>query len=421
MSRSPQAIAIDGRWGTGKSTFLALWTAYLRQKGVKVVQFNAWKAFGADPFNALTREILRQVDVPSSERPAPHKRIVKLLNRYAPVVAKGTRLISMFQPEHQDVLHALATGLESTGGRAGHRANDTSDVVVDSLDVFTSLLSSAANEWSDQPIVVMVDELDRCNPEYSVEMLQLLEHVFHAKGVVFVVAMNQSDLIHSIRAFYGLSFNAEGYLERFFDDILPLPASNRPQFIRVSLSPIASANTSSVLAFLEPSNLSLRQINKSIEKLRSVLEIRSGSTDVLLHLWLAQILAPHEYRQFILGASSDKALAEAIFSNGNCARLRIVGQKPYNYSATRLEAILILGSSLLPRGTVSRPHYQNPDTNSELYQQHKRNVDNSSDEPSIEYSQLVLSQADNLSGGFEMELGGWQTAVLILDREASLS
>ena len=71
----------------------------------------------------------------------------------------------------------------------------------------------------------MVDELDRCSPEYAVEVLQLLEHVFHAKHVVFVVAVNQSELIHSIRSFYGEGFNAEGYLERFFDDVLPLPAS----------------------------------------------------------------------------------------------------------------------------------------------------------------------------------------------------
>ena len=32
----PQAIAIDGHWGTGKSTFLALWAAYLRREGIKV-------------------------------------------------------------------------------------------------------------------------------------------------------------------------------------------------------------------------------------------------------------------------------------------------------------------------------------------------------------------------------------------------
>ena len=40
----PQAIAIDGHWGTGKSTFLALWAAYLRREGIKVdtIIFEMW-------------------------------------------------------------------------------------------------------------------------------------------------------------------------------------------------------------------------------------------------------------------------------------------------------------------------------------------------------------------------------------------
>lgn len=81
LSRSPQAVAIDGRWGTGKSTFLALWSAYLQSIDVKVVQFNAWKSFRDDPFDALTREILRQVNVPGIKQNEPHKRLVSFLNR----------------------------------------------------------------------------------------------------------------------------------------------------------------------------------------------------------------------------------------------------------------------------------------------------------------------------------------------------
>ena len=58
LSSSPQAIAIDSGWGSGKTTFMALWAAYLRKKGVKVVEFNAWKFSLSDPLDALTREIL---------------------------------------------------------------------------------------------------------------------------------------------------------------------------------------------------------------------------------------------------------------------------------------------------------------------------------------------------------------------------
>ena len=61
LSSSPQAIAIDAGWGSGKTTFMRLWAAHLRKEGVKVVEFNAWKFSLSDPLDALTREILRQV------------------------------------------------------------------------------------------------------------------------------------------------------------------------------------------------------------------------------------------------------------------------------------------------------------------------------------------------------------------------
>ena len=97
------------------------------------------------------------------------------------------------------------------------------EVNINSPEAFTSALSSAASHWSEKPVVIMVDELDRCSPEYAVEMLQLLEHVFYADNVVFVVSMNRAELVHSVKAFYGQDFNAEGYLERFFDNVFPLP------------------------------------------------------------------------------------------------------------------------------------------------------------------------------------------------------
>ena len=224
LSRSPQAIAIDGHWGTGKSTFLALWAAHLRFSGIKAVEFNAWKSFGPDPFDALTREILRQVNVPTSEQKPPHKRLLAFLSRHAHLVAQGTKLASSLQTELEGVASAIELGLMPALKAVSSESDYASECHIDSPDTFASVLSYAASSWSDKPVVVMIDELDRCSPDYAVDMLQLLEHVFYTDNLVFVVSVNRSELIHSIRAFYGQGFNAEGYLERFFDDILPLPA-----------------------------------------------------------------------------------------------------------------------------------------------------------------------------------------------------
>ena len=390
LARSPQAIAIDGQWGTGKSTFIALWAAYLRGKGVKVVQFNAWKSFEADPLDALTRQILRQVDIPDSKQKRSREHLIAFLKRYGPLVAaQGSKLVSMLQPDIEGVSQAIEAGLGSIPSGTGSESSEIEDPKIESPDEFASLLSSAAETRSGHPVVVMVDELDRCSPDYSVEMLQLLEHVFHAEHVVFVVAMNHSELVHSIRSFYGQGFNAEGYLERFFDDVLPLPSSRRVHYIEATLSPL---NISSASVILDLSGLSLREINKSVQHLKSVLEINSRPPYGLIEMWIARTLAPVEYRQFVLGESSDKEVADAVFARGTCSSLRAERKRRFSRTAEELELILIAASCILPLGSVPT-YYDLPVTESALYRHHQSNADSLNPEGEVpkSYSEALLA------------------------------
>ena len=421
---SPQAIAINGHWGTGKTTFMSLWAAYLRHEGVKVVEFNAWKSLGADPFTTLTKEILRQVDIPTLQQESSHKRLLTFLARSAPLVAQGTKLASILQLDWEPVSQIVEMSLQSMGNFTQSEPNDEPYAKVDSPEAFTSLLSSAANSWSDRPVVVMIDELDRCSPEYSVEMLQLLEHVFYAQHIVFVVAVNLSELIHSVRAFYGQGFNAEGYLERFFDDIRPLPTSNRSQYIESSLDAIDSAVASNAMPFLEASGLSLREIDKSIQQLSLAIEIDPASAFTLVNLWIARTLAPVEYRQFVRGEISDKALAEAVFDNGTCGSLRTVRQgRSYCY-AQEIEVNLIV-SSLVLHGSAVSTFNEDRFRESELYLHHAKIVDDDradGDMP-VEYSSVIVSRAANISEAllFQGNVSGVQTAVRLLDGEPPTS
>ena len=419
LARSPQAIAIDGRWGTGKSTFLALWDAYLRREGVKVVRFNAWKSFGADPFDALTREILRQVEVPVSKQTAPHKQLVALIKRHAKLAATGVRLISIFQPDFEEVSQAAAVGIDSAANVLGSESSEPTDPKIESPDEFAVILSAASKTWPDRPVVVMVDELDRCSPDYSVEFLQLLEHVFHAEHVVFVVAINLSELHHSIKSFYGQGFNAEGYLERFFDDIFALPVSNRLQYIESSLQTVEFGDISRALLFLEASNLSLREIDKAIQVVLSVHENYHIGTHMLLDLWIARTLAPEAFRTFASNGMSDKELADAVFANGNCASLRTEVPVHEPYAAKQLEASLCTSSGVLSE-RKARPSYDDISAKSKLFSHYREIVeDPTSSEDAIAYAKDIVMLASSLASyrsdspsARELEL-----AVRLLERE----
>ena len=87
------------------------------------------------------------------------------------------------------------------------------------------------------PLIVMIDELDRCRPSFAVEFLETTKHLFAVDQVVFVLAVNRKELAHAVKALYGNDFDADRYLRRFFDiDFrLPEPVRGRENYIDVLL------------------------------------------------------------------------------------------------------------------------------------------------------------------------------------------
>ena len=69
----------------------------------------------------------------------------------------------------------------------------------------------------EEKLIIFIDELDRCNPQYAVKLLERVKHYFNHPKVIFVVSYNKSELQHSIKTLYGSEFSADKYLERFFD------------------------------------------------------------------------------------------------------------------------------------------------------------------------------------------------------------
>ena len=64
------------------------------------------------------------------------------------------------------------------------------------------------------PIFVVVDELDRCRPDYAISLLEEIKHLFDVPGVVFVIALHGQQLTKSIEAVYGARPDATTYLRR---------------------------------------------------------------------------------------------------------------------------------------------------------------------------------------------------------------
>ena len=320
----PCVLAVDAAWGAGKTTFLRIWEQYLRNHEFPVVQFNAWETdFSDNPFVTLSTELtegLRKYDDESL------KAKIKGMEKWAKEVLLWTapgliRLAAVSIP---------LLGKEIGLGLSSYVKENLSAYkkAQKSVKQFTCTLQDLANTLSEsrenRPLIVVIDELDRCRPSYAVELLEIAKHLFSVDHIVFVLAVNRSELAHSIKALYGSNFDGAGYLRRFFDVDFRLPEPEREKFIDGLLDAtqindyfrLTQGQTSQnddvrdlLRVFFRAPDLSLRRIAQAMHRLGLVFaSLRSGEKSFAVTAVVALIMRTIDsdlYHRFVRGEVSD--------------------------------------------------------------------------------------------------------------------
>lgn len=73
--------------------------------------------------------------------------------------------------------------------------------------------------------MIIIDELDRARPDYSLELLEKIKHLFSVKGMVFLLVMNREQFEKGIAYKYG-DINTGLYLNKFIHYWFSLPKIN---------------------------------------------------------------------------------------------------------------------------------------------------------------------------------------------------
>lgn len=72
-------------------------------------------------------------------------------------------------------------------------------------------------------IILIVDELDRCIPQYAIKVLERLHHIFNGlRNVIVIMAVDRNQLEHSVEEMFGSRkdgtlMDVEKYLKKFID------------------------------------------------------------------------------------------------------------------------------------------------------------------------------------------------------------
>ena len=215
-------VSLNGQWGTGKTFLLKRWQKKLDQEGFHAIYFNAWEDdFCDDPLVAIIgqlSEFLEKEEVLKEYAPKIKKALNPLLIRTLESVTKKFTGVDLSALQEQFADNALkAYSLQ--------RSNK------DRLKAQLEAMSTRVVEKTGRPLVFVIDELDRCRPTFSIELLERVKHIFDVPGMVFVFGVNRNELCSSIKSIYG-EIDADVYLRRFFDMEFLLPEANSENFCR---------------------------------------------------------------------------------------------------------------------------------------------------------------------------------------------
>lgn len=217
-------LSINADWGYGKTTFVKMWNTMLRNMGYKTIYFNAWESdFVDDPMMALIdglRNGFDGVDLPQEQ--------LQLSKAFWTVATKLVKLVPQWR-----VIGEIAEIFQEGISECLADKNDLQKtlnikkLIYDFRDQLAKFAESISKE---KPLIIFVDELDRCRPDYAVQMLERIKHFFAIDNIIFVLSIDKSVILESIKSIYG-DIKPEGYLRRFIDLEFDLPDPNIGDFI----------------------------------------------------------------------------------------------------------------------------------------------------------------------------------------------
>ena len=231
------SIAVNGRWGTGKTFFVkqakflleaenvffedrpyfnrikenSKWENHKKETGLEYapvlpIYYDAWiNDSTTDPVLSIVHEIINQLDLKDEIKQRPELK----------TVIKG--VISPFAEKTIGV--NVDEFLESLESKDYLEEVSTQQILRDRIDDF---LSNVIKERGNR-LVIFIDELDRCRPDYAVNLLERIKHYFSNDNITYVFSVNINELQHTIRRFYGEGFSSTEYLDRFFDMTIDIP------------------------------------------------------------------------------------------------------------------------------------------------------------------------------------------------------
>ena len=232
-------LALSSKFGSGKSTFLRMWKSDIESRDTEderrlVVLMNAWESdYYGDPLYSIVSSLVESLETRGG---AANSLIEAAKDVGWMAAAVGGQVARKFTGV--DPVAAGAVAEKKKAARGGDEV-----VRTDAFSLFQarknamSQLKSAISAFleSTQPSVLfLVDELDRCRPDYAIAYLETIKHIFDMQGAVFIIAADRQQLENSARSAFGPDLDFEEYYRKFVHREVTLPPISESGYQRLA-------------------------------------------------------------------------------------------------------------------------------------------------------------------------------------------
>lgn len=214
---TPLTIAIQGDWGTGKTSIMYQVEKRLnpekQDKKIQTIFFNTWQYsqfdMGKNLAVALITDLISELNVEDSKKKQFFKKAKGALSKGLEYVnldfgiLNGEKLTEKFQD--------LIIGF-------GERTDDIKHLKENLQDI----INDAIKENKSDRIVIFIDDLDRLVPEKAIELLEVLKLFLDCDHCVFVLAIDYNVVVRGTKGKYGDDLDDEKG-KAFFEKIIQVP------------------------------------------------------------------------------------------------------------------------------------------------------------------------------------------------------
>ena len=226
----PVTLGLIGSWGSGKSTLLNMVCDQLDKSdgNVVTIKVNAWLFEGYDDAKtALMESILLSLQNVDSKTLGDgiKDKIGQLLKRVdwirvggtlvkkgvpiaasiatsnpMPMILNAVNGLHNFDITSKNDQEKISSGVEFVKGFL--KREEQNDNLVKSVSLFREEFSEMMEKSAISRLVVLVDDLDRCNPDRIMETLEAIKLFFAVKKTAFILAIDEDIIKYSIKRRY---------------------------------------------------------------------------------------------------------------------------------------------------------------------------------------------------------------------------